>query len=164
MRAERAYVEHLRAQGLPIEIQVDAAPDKRVSQTVIALKSGADELQENVPARAGLAMPKFERSPVHLEYESRDFLLRPTTRSWRVEQGSAFLQLALYADLLGEIQGVSPNTSSSSPQEGFYRPGIGPRGLSGVFPYGAHPDAQGAGKRGGECCLTETLPRSRGAL
>ena len=36
---ERAYVEHLRAQGLTVvEIQVDAAPDERVSQTVVALK------------------------------------------------------------------------------------------------------------------------------
>src|SRR6185503_6891946 len=40
---ERAYVEHLRAQGLTIvEIPVNAAPDERVSQTVAALKSGAE--------------------------------------------------------------------------------------------------------------------------
>ena len=40
---ERAYVQHLRAKGLTIvEIPDDAESDERISETVAALKSGAD--------------------------------------------------------------------------------------------------------------------------
>lgn len=51
---ERAYVEHLRTQGLTaVEIPGDAAPDERVSQTVVALKSGADVICQGAFAGQG---------------------------------------------------------------------------------------------------------------
>src|SRR6185503_886208 len=51
---ERAYVEHLRAQGLTVvEISGDATPEERVSQTVTALKSGADVICQGAFAGQG---------------------------------------------------------------------------------------------------------------
>ena len=51
---ERAYVDHLRAQGLAVvEIPVDAAPDERVSLTVAALTSGADVICQGAFAGQG---------------------------------------------------------------------------------------------------------------
>ena len=51
---ERAYVEHLRAQGLTIvEIPGEASPDERVSQTAAALKSGADVICQGAFAGHG---------------------------------------------------------------------------------------------------------------
>src|SRR5262245_38602288 len=51
---ERAYVEHLRAQGFSVvEIPRDAADDERVSQTVAALKSGADVICQGAFAGQG---------------------------------------------------------------------------------------------------------------
>src|SRR5262245_19705311 len=52
---ERAYVEHLRSQGLTVvEIPRDAGPEEeRVSQTVVALKSGADVICQGAFAGQG---------------------------------------------------------------------------------------------------------------
>ena len=111
---ERAYVEHLRAQGLPVvEIQVDAAPDERVSQTVIALKSGADVICQGAFAGQGWIgyadVLRKEPCPPGIRSSLGDFYYEPyDTKLARETRGGTILQLALYADLLGEIQGVTP--------------------------------------------------------
>ena len=111
---ERAYVEHLRAQGLTVvEIQVDAAPDERVSQTVVALKSGADVICQGAFAGQGWIgyadVLRKEPCPPGMRSNLGDFYYEPyDTKLARETRGGTILQLALYADLLGEIQGVTP--------------------------------------------------------
>ncbi|WP_173050065.1 TM0106 family RecB-like putative nuclease [Nitrospira sp. KM1] len=111
---ERAYVEHLRAQGLTVvEIPVDAAPDERVSQTVVALKSGADVICQGAFAGQGWIgyadVLRKEPCPPGRRSSLGDFYYEPyDTKLARETRGGTILQLALYADLLGEIQGVAP--------------------------------------------------------
>ena len=166
---ERAYVEHLRAQGLTVvEILVDAAPDERVSQTVVALKSGADVICQGAFAGQGwIGYADFcERSPVHLECVrvSATSTTSLTTRSWRVRRGEArSCSLRSMPTCWARYKVSPPSASSSSLQGTIYRPGVSSRGLCRVFPYGSRPDAQGAGKRG-RGASDRDLPRACGAL
>src|SRR6476661_8195556 len=111
---ERAYVEYLRAQGLTVvEIPVDASPDERVSQTVVALKSGADVICQGAFAGQGwIGYADVLRKlpcPPGMRSSLGDFYYEPyDTKLARETRGGTILQLALYADLLGEIQGVMP--------------------------------------------------------
>lgn len=111
---ERAYVEHLRSQGVNVfEIPSDQPSEVRCAQTLDALKSGVDALYQGafagrgwigyadilrkVPCRTGVATAFGA-----FQYEPYDAKLARDTR------GGTILQLALYAELLGEIQGVYP--------------------------------------------------------
>src|SRR6476646_3744742 len=111
---ERAYVEYLRAQGLTVvEIPVDAAPEERVSHTVAALKSGADVICQGAFAGQGWIgyadVLRKESCPPGMRSSRGDFYYEPyDTKLARETRGGTILQLALYADLLGEIQGVMP--------------------------------------------------------
>lgn len=111
---ERAYVDYLRRQGLNVvEILIDESPDVRVAQTLQALAAGVDvvyqgafagdgwlgfaDVLRKVPCVAGARTTWGE-----FQYEPYDMKLARETR------GSTILQLALYAELLAEVQGVAP--------------------------------------------------------
>ena len=112
---EHAYVDYLRCQGLNIiEISIEEVPDVRVSQTLAALRSGVDavyqgafagqgwigyaDILRRVPCPAGMRTALGE-----FHYEPYDTKLARETR------GGTILQLALYAELLGEVQGFTPD-------------------------------------------------------
>jgi uncharacterized protein len=111
---EQAYIQHLRDQGLQvIEIPTAAPKDARVAQTLEALKSGADVIYQGAFAGKGWVgfadvlrkapcLPGVRTSFGDFQYEPYDTKLARETR------GGTILQLALYADLLGEAQGRSP--------------------------------------------------------
>jgi uncharacterized protein len=111
---EQAYIRHLRDQGLGIiEIPTDAPKDARVAQTLEALRSGADVIYQGAfagPGWVGFAdvlrkvrcAPSVRTSFGDFHYEPYDTKLARETR------GGTILQLALYADLLGEAQGRLP--------------------------------------------------------
>ncbi|MBI2220393.1 MAG: TM0106 family RecB-like putative nuclease, partial [Acidobacteria bacterium] len=114
IKHERAYVDHLRGQGLNIvEIATDESPDVRVARTLEALKSGADviyqgafagkgwtgyaDILRKVPCGTGVRTSLGE-----YQYEPYDTKLARETR------GGTILQLALYTELLAEVQGATP--------------------------------------------------------
>ena len=111
---EQAYIEHLRDQGLEvIEIPTEAPKDARVARTLEALKSGPDVIYQGAFAGKGWVgfadvlrkapcLPGVRTSFGDFQYEPYDTKLARETR------GGTILQLALYADLLGEAQGRSP--------------------------------------------------------
>jgi uncharacterized protein len=111
---ERAYVEYLCGLGLSIvEISGDGAADERVSQTIAALKSGADVICQGAFAGQGWMgyadVLRKEPCPPGMRSTLGDFYYEPyDTKLARETRGGTILQLALYADLLGDIQGVMP--------------------------------------------------------
>lgn len=111
---EQAYVKHLRGQGLTVvEIPGDASPDERVSQTVVALKSGTDVICQAAFAGQGWIgyadILRKEPCPAGMRSRLGDFYYEPyDTKLARETRGGTILQLALYADLLGELQGLTP--------------------------------------------------------
>jgi uncharacterized protein len=111
---ERAYVQYLRNHGLNIvEVPQDETADSRVEATIRALASGADVVYQGAFAGQGWVgyadiLRKVPSTPGSrsifgdFHYEPHDTKLARETR------GGTILQLALYADLLGEVQGLNP--------------------------------------------------------
>jgi uncharacterized protein len=111
---ERAYLEHLRAQGLQVvDVSQHAAIGARVEATRAAMAAGVAVVYQAAFARAGWVgfadvLRKVESAPGDgsvlgdFHYEPYDTKLARETR------GGTILQLALYADLLGAVQGVLP--------------------------------------------------------
>ncbi|HEY3215378.1 MAG TPA: TM0106 family RecB-like putative nuclease [Candidatus Eisenbacteria bacterium] len=109
LRHERAYLDHLSAQGLEITRLDDGRPEDSVERTARAMRSGVA-----VIAQAGLACGRWlgradvlrrVDSPSRLgawSYEVYDTKLSAETR------GGTILQLCLYSNLLSELQGVVP--------------------------------------------------------
>jgi predicted RecB family nuclease len=120
---ERAYLAHLERQGRPIT-RADDEKDGRTAleRTVAAMYAGAE-----VIAQATLAAGRWRgRADVLLRvdhpsglgawsYEPLDTKLAQETRA------GAILQLALYADLLREIQGVWPVHMHVAPRHPEFR-------------------------------------------
>jgi uncharacterized protein len=111
---ERAYVQYLRNKGLNVvEVPQDGTLDSRVEATIAALASGVDVVYQGAfagPGWVGYAdiLRKVPSAPGSrsafgdFHYEPHDTKLARETR------GGTILQLALYADLLGQVQGLSP--------------------------------------------------------
>jgi predicted RecB family nuclease len=111
---ERAYLDSLRCEGLHIvEIRRDGDADARRDETLDALKSGADVVYQGAFAQNGWmgyadilrkvpCAPGTSSAFGDWSYEPYDTKLARETR------GGTVLQLALYADLLADAQGVAP--------------------------------------------------------
>lgn len=107
---ERAYLEHLEAQGRQIH-RLDDAEDRTraVERTVAAMRASADVIvQASLASGRWLGradvLARVDR-PSRLgdwSYEVHDTKLSRETR------GGTILQLCLYSEILAEIQGVSP--------------------------------------------------------
>ncbi len=113
---ELAYVEHLRGQGLQV-VEIPSkekeSPDRRVAATTAALQSGADVVYQGVFAGDGwFGIADILRKvpcPPGAPSKLGDFQYEPyDTKLARETRGGTILQLALYADLLAEVQGVAP--------------------------------------------------------
>ena len=107
---EQRYLDALRADGRTVvEIPTDGAPGVGVAATRAAMASGADVIYQ-----AALEMPGwFGRADVLVRvnrpsalgawsYEPHDTKLARETR------GGAILQLSAYAEMLGHMQGATP--------------------------------------------------------
>ncbi len=112
---ERAYVEHLRAGGLAVvEVPQHETPDSRVKATIAALQSGVDVVYQGAFAGQGWVgyADILRRVPTPADSQSAfgDFHYEPyDTKLARETRGGTILQLALYADLLGQVQGLVPD-------------------------------------------------------
>jgi uncharacterized protein len=111
---ERAYVQHLVSEGLAVvEVPQDQTPDSRVKATIEALQSGVDVVYQGAFAGQGwvgyadilrkVPSPGSHSALGDFHYEPYDTKLARETR------GGTILQLALYADLLGQVQGFVPD-------------------------------------------------------
>jgi uncharacterized protein len=118
---ERAYIDHLRAAGLSIvELGTDKARPS-VDQTVAAMRDGADAIVQadlggdRWIGRADVLLQVQEPSNLgHWSYEVVDTKLAQETR------GGTVLQLCLYSDLVGDVQGRAPSMMHVvRPGEGF---------------------------------------------
>jgi uncharacterized protein len=111
---ELAYLRHLRADGLNVvEVPQDGTSEARVEATVAALQSGADVVYQGAFAGRGWVgyADILRKIPVASDVRSAfgDFAYEPhDTKLARETRGGTILQLALYADLLGELQGLTP--------------------------------------------------------
>lgn len=129
---ERAYVASLRAQGLRVvEIDAEQPRDARVGRTVAAMRDGAEAIVQAALQQPSAAqsnsrwtVPGSPEGPDLHWAGYADILRRVDTPSptlglaWSYEpydtklardtRGSTILQLAVYVDLLEQIQGVRP--------------------------------------------------------
>jgi uncharacterized protein len=111
---ERAYVDHLRTQGLTIkEIPQNAPAPARAQATITALQSGVDIIYQAAfvgPGWIGYAdILRRVPSPPGTSSRFGDFLYEPyDTKLARETRGGTILQLALYVDLLTDVQGAAP--------------------------------------------------------
>src|SRR5688572_28209245 len=111
---ERRYVDSLRAKGLTVEDLTTARepgkePDRSVARTLAAMRRGIDVI---VQAPLGndtwfgyadvLVKVPGESALGDWHYEAHDTKLARETR------GGAILQLCIYSELLGEMQGRTP--------------------------------------------------------
>ena len=114
---ELAFVEHLKTQGLTIEVidGVDVTDDA-VARTIAAMQAGVDVIvqgalqNEHWAGRADI-LQRVE-TPSELgpwSYEAVD------TKLARETKGGTILQLCLYAELIGKIQGLMPAYASVIP-------------------------------------------------
>ncbi|MBK8179273.1 MAG: hypothetical protein IPK67_10380 [Planctomycetes bacterium] len=119
---ETAYVQHLRAQGLGVVDLRDVEGADAVSRTRTAMAEGvevivqADLRDGRCGGRADVLLRVPEPSELgSWSYEPLDTKLAIETR------GGTILQLCLYADLVGRVQGrpAGAACTSSSPGEGF---------------------------------------------
>ncbi|MGD9902591.1 MAG: TM0106 family RecB-like putative nuclease [Vicinamibacterales bacterium] len=106
---ERAYVEWLRGQGLAVVDLADGPDGEREARTVEALRAGADAICQAVLAGDGwhgqadvLVRVPGASALGAWSYEVHDTKLARETR------GGTVLQLAVYSDLLGGMQGRVP--------------------------------------------------------
>ncbi len=106
---ERAYLAWLRAQGLEVLDLVDAPEGEREARTLQALSAGVPAVAQGVLAGEGwrgyadvLVRVRVPSALGTWSYEVHDTKLARETR------GGTVLQLAVYSDLLGQVQGRRP--------------------------------------------------------
>jgi uncharacterized protein len=120
-RHEAAYVEYLRARGLAIvDLSEGRDPLDGFEHTLAAMRAGADVIiqawlvKEPWRGRADILRRLDQKSSLgSWSYEVLDTKLARETRA------GAVLQLCLYSDVVGEAQGLLPETMS------VVSPGIG---------------------------------------
>ncbi len=114
---ELAYVEHLRAQGLSI-VTIDGVDvsEEAVAQTVAAMREGVDVIVQGAlrggswAGRADILQRVAMPSQLgDWSYEAAD------TKLARETKGGTVLQLCLYSELIGEVQGAMPLFASVIP-------------------------------------------------
>lgn len=107
---ERAYVDHLRSQGLKIdEIEGVGVSQAQVDQTMAAMRAGAEVIVQGAflqgawSGRTDVLLRVAEASALgDWSYEVVD------TKLARETKGGTVLQLCLYSDLLASAQGRTP--------------------------------------------------------
>lgn len=107
---ERAYVDHLRSQGLKIvEIEGVGVSQVQAEQTVMAMRAGAEVIVQGAfldgvwSGRTDVLLRVPEASALgDWSYEVLD------TKLARETKGGTVLQLCLYSDLLASAQGRAP--------------------------------------------------------
>jgi predicted RecB family nuclease len=105
---ELAYVDHLRAQGLScVVIEGVDVSDEAVAQTIAAMQAGVDVIVQGAlrggswAGRADILQRVDTPSDLgNWSYEAAD------TKLARETKGGTVLQLCLYSELIGEVQGV----------------------------------------------------------
>lgn len=121
---ELAYVEHLRAQGLSIvTIEGVDVSEEAVAQTIAAMREGVDVIVQGAlrgGSWAGRAdILRRVSMPSQLgdwSYEAAD------TKLARETKGGTVLQLCLYSELIGEVQGTMPLFASVIPPWAGFEP------------------------------------------
>jgi predicted RecB family nuclease len=114
---ELAYVDHLRAQGLScVVIEGVDVSDEAVAQTIAAMQAGVDVIVQGAlrggswAGRADILQRVDTPSDLgNWSYEAAD------TKLARETKGGTVLQLCLYSELIGEVQGVLPVFASVIP-------------------------------------------------
>lgn len=121
---ELAYVEHLRAQGLSI-VTIDGVDvsEEAVAQTVAAMREGVDVIVQGAlrggswAGRADILQRVAMPSQLgDWSYEAAD------TKLARETKGGTVLQLCLYSELIGEVQGAMPLFASVIPPWTSFEP------------------------------------------
>jgi predicted RecB family nuclease len=124
---ERAYIAHLKAQGLSVVAPVEEGGKLSMEKTVEAMRAGADVIvqaelrKDGWLGRADVLLKAARPSPKlgDWSYEVVDTKLAQETRA------GAVLQLCLYCELVAEIQGRDPEhmhvvkPGSDFPRESF---------------------------------------------
>jgi uncharacterized protein len=107
---EKRYVDSLRAEGLGIVEIADGPPDERRAATLSTMRAGADVIVQaalgndlwhgyaDVLRKVSVPSPALGA----WSYEAQDTKLARETR------GGTILQLCVYSELIGEIQGRAP--------------------------------------------------------
>lgn len=121
---ENAFVEHLNGQGLTsILIEGFDINDAALADTISAMRSGIEVIVQGAlggGSWAGRAdILRRVDSPSELgawSYEALD------TKLARVTKGGTILQLCLYSELIGDIQGVMPVYASVIPPWSDFQP------------------------------------------
>jgi predicted RecB family nuclease len=110
---ELAYLDHLRSQGLRVELVNDDSPDVAVDRTLALIRQGVDVIAQG----ALFGNPWFGRPDVLLRVDEASSLgafsyeVADTKLSQQTKAGT-ILQLCLYSELLGSLQGRRPNVLS----------------------------------------------------
>ena len=123
LRHEKAYIEDLRARGLRVVEMVADALWSPIDQTLDAMRAGADAIvqaslgRDQWIGRADVLLRTPEPSDLgNWSYEVVDTKLAQETR------GGTVLQLCLYSDLVGAVQGRAPSLMHVvRPGQGFPR-------------------------------------------
>ena len=113
LRHEQGYVDHLSAKGLDIETVAGVGLDEdTVAATARAMRAGREVivqgafLADNWGGRTDVLLRVDTPSPLgDWSYEVVD------TKLSRETKGGTVLQLSLYSDLVGEMQGLTPQRS-----------------------------------------------------
>jgi predicted RecB family nuclease len=121
---ESAYVQHLESQGLSVvDLKGVLNDSEAVCATAAALRNGSDVIIQGTLAGGNWfgrpdVLRRVER-PSDLggwSYEVYD------TKLARETKAGTILQLSLYSDLLGEVQGITPDSMYVVPPGETYQP------------------------------------------
>src|SRR5215471_1327613 len=107
---EQSYVEHLTQAGLEV-VRIDGAhiTDKAVSETLAAIKEGAQVIAQGALAHQGWVGRADILRRVEVPSAIGEWSYEPIeTKLARETKAGAVLQLCLYSDLLTQVQGVAP--------------------------------------------------------
>lgn len=107
---EKGFVQHLKDQGCSV-VEIDGVDisEKAIEDTSIAMKQGVDIIVQGALKfgiwRGRADILRRVEKPSNLGSWSYELI---DTKLARETKGGSVLQLCLYADLLGELQGVPP--------------------------------------------------------
>jgi len=121
---EKAYIEHLRSQGLSIvELPESVDPKTGFAATCEAMRSGSDVIVQATLINDGWLgradILRRVQTPSNLGDFSYEIL---DTKLARETKGRTILQLCLYSDILREIQGALPEAMHVVPPGVDFKP------------------------------------------
>ena len=121
---EKAYVEHLRALGLQVVVIDSGGSDgDATAKTIAAMKQGAQIIVQGV-----LGSAPWHGRPDILRRIERPSALGPwsyevfDTKLARETKGGTVLQLCLYSELVGDVQGLIPEHAYVLPPNSGFEP------------------------------------------